>query len=170
MKILTFNIICSLLFGLESGKQRDQFLSSFQAMIAGMWSVPINAPFTRYNRSLRASARIQNMLKEIVQQKKVERETNGASSRQDLISCLLSMVEDGKQVLTEKEIIHNATLVMVAGHDTSSVLITFIIRLLANEPSIYAAVLQGMHRLVCACACERRLLFFAKAHLSDKSD
>jgi cytochrome P450 family 26 subfamily A len=83
------------------------------------------------------------MLKEIVHQKKVEQEKYGVNPRQDLISCLLNMVEDDKQVLTEKEIIHNVVLVMVAGHDTSSVLITFIIRLLANEPAICAAVLQG---------------------------
>ncbi|XP_058760288.1 cytochrome P450 716B1-like [Vicia villosa] len=142
MKTLTFNIICSLLFGLESAKQRDQFMKPFQAMIQGMWSIPVNAPFTLYNRSLKASARIQNLLKEIVHQKKDEHEKNGANPRQDLISCLLSMVEDGKQVLTEKEIIHNAMLVMVAGYDTSSVVITFVIRLLANEPAICAAVLQ----------------------------
>ncbi|CAL5190605.1 unnamed protein product [Lathyrus oleraceus] len=147
MKTLTFNIICSLLFGLESGKQRDQFMKPFQAMIQGMWSIPVNAPFTRYNRSLRASARIQNLLKEIVHQKKDEHEKNGANSRQDLISCLLSMVEDGKQVLTEKEIIHNAMLVMVAGHDTSSIVITFVIRLLANEPAICADVLQEQEEI-----------------------
>ncbi|XP_027333578.1 taxadiene 5-alpha hydroxylase-like [Abrus precatorius] len=148
MKTLTFNIICSLLFGLESGEQRDQLLPSFQAMIEGMWSVPVNVPFTRYNRSLRESARIQKMLKKIVHMKKMELEKNVASSHQDLISCMLSMVdEDDKQVITEKEIIHNVMLVMVAGYDTSSVLITFIIRLLSNEPSICAAVLQEQEEI-----------------------
>ncbi|XP_058742966.1 cytochrome P450 716B1-like [Vicia villosa] len=147
MKTLTFNIICSLLFGLENGKQRDQLMNPFRALIKGVWSVPINAPFTSYNRSLRESAMIQNLLKEIVRQKKVEHEKNGAKSRQDLISCLLSMVEDGKQVLTEKEIIHNAMLVMVAGHDTSAILITFIIRLLANDQDICAAVLQEQEEI-----------------------
>jgi cytochrome P450 family 26 subfamily A len=93
-------------------------------------------------------------LKEIVHQKTVEQEKSGVNPRQDLISCLLSMVEDDKQVLTENEIIHNAMLVMVAGYDTSSVLITFIIRILANEPAICAAVLQGMHSLVSVCVCE----------------
>lgn len=147
MKTLTFNIICSLLFGLERGKQRDQFLALFQAMIEGMWSVPFNVPFTRYNRSLKASARIQNLVKEIVHKKKNELEQNG-TSHQDLITCLLGMHdEDDKQVITEKEIIHNITLVMVAGHDTSSVLITFIIRLLANEPAICAAVLQEQEEI-----------------------
>lgn len=124
-----------------------------------MWSVPINVPFTRYNRSLRASARIQNILKEIVQKKKIELKQNAASARQDLISFLLGMVdEDGKQVMSEKEIFHNIKLVMVAGHDTSAVLITFIIRLLANEPAIYAAVLQGMHQQsVCVKAQEEQI-------------
>lgn len=124
-----------------------------------MWSVPINVPFTRYNRSLRASARIQNILKEIVQKKKIELKQNAASARQDLISFLLGMVdEDGKQVMSEKEIFHNIKLVMVAGHDTSAVLITFIIRLLANEPAIYAVVLQGMHQQsVCVKAQEEQI-------------
>ncbi|KAI5433051.1 hypothetical protein KIW84_020369 [Lathyrus oleraceus] len=122
-------------------------MNPFRALIKGVWSVPINAPFTRYNRSLKESARIQNLLKEIVHQKKVEHEKNGANSRQDLISCLLSMVEDDKQVLTEKEIIHNAMLVMVAGHDTSAILITFIIRLLANDPEIRAGVLQEQEEI-----------------------
>ncbi|XP_057441236.1 taxadiene 5-alpha hydroxylase-like [Lotus japonicus] len=148
MKKLTFNIICSLLFGIERGKQRNQFLTSFEALMEGMWSVPVNVPFTRYNRSLRESARIQNMLKEIVHMKKIEQEKNGASAHQDLISCLLGMYdEDGKQVITEKEIIQNCMLVMVAGHDTSSILITFIVRLLANEPDICAAVLQEQEEI-----------------------
>ncbi|RDY06229.1 hypothetical protein CR513_09820 [Mucuna pruriens] len=148
MKTLTFNIICYLLFGLECGKQKDEFLDSFQAMIEGMWSVPINVPFTRYNRSLRASARIDNMLKEIVHNKKIELKQNGASAHQDLISCLLGMVgEDDRQVMSEKEIFHNIKLVMVAGYDTSSILITFIVRLLANEPAICAAVLQEQEEI-----------------------
>lgn len=67
-----------------------------------------------------------------------------ASTHEDLISCLLSIRdENGEEVITEKEIIHNVMLVMVAGYDTSSVLITFLIRLLAKDPAIYAAVLQG---------------------------
>ena len=157
MKTLTFNIICSLLFGLEQGKVRDQFLASFQAMIEGVWSVPVNIPFTRYNRSLRESARIRDMLKEVVHKKKIELEKNEASPHQDLITCLLSMLdEDGKQVITEKEIIENAMLVMVAGHDTSSILITFIIRHLANDPTVHEAVLRGMHRKVFEIDGERK--------------
>ncbi|KAG6790627.1 hypothetical protein POTOM_006785 [Populus tomentosa] len=33
------------------------------------------------------------------------------------------------------------------GHDTSSILVTFLIRLLANEPSIYAAILNDHEQI-----------------------
>lgn len=66
--------------------------------------------------------------------------------RQDLISCTLSTRdENNREVITEKGIEDNGMLVMTAGHDTSSILVTFLIRLLSNEPSIYAAILNGIH-------------------------
>ncbi|KAK4398510.1 Beta-amyrin 28-monooxygenase [Sesamum angolense] len=141
MKTLTFNIICSLLFGLERGARRDSIVQYFQQMIGGMWSVPVNLPFTRFNRSLKASAEVQRMLKQLISEKRIELE-NGASSHQDLITCLLSILgEDNQELMSEDEIIHNIMLIMVAGHDTSSVLITFMVRILANDPNIHAAVL-----------------------------
>ncbi|KAF8023916.1 hypothetical protein BT93_F1190 [Corymbia citriodora subsp. variegata] len=124
MKSLTFNIICSLLF-------------------EGMWSIPVNLPFTRYNRSLRASSRVQDMLEELVQEKKAKLEQHTATPHQDLITCLLSKHnEENERVVTDKEILHNIMLVMIAGHDTSSILITFMLRLLYKNPAVYKAVLQ----------------------------
>jgi cytochrome P450 len=147
MKTLTFDIICSLLFGLGQGARKDKFVACFQEMIAGIWSIPIDLPFTRYNRSLRARTRVQNMVKDLIREKRVELEQKGASPRQDLITCMLSIRnENNEQVISDKEILQNVIVVMVAGHDTSSVLITFIIRLLANEPAVYAAILQGIHK------------------------
>jgi len=68
--------------------------------------------------------------------------------RQDLISCMLSTRdENNREVITEMGIEDIGMLVMTAGHDTSSILVTFLIRLLANEPSIYAAILNGIHDL-----------------------
>ncbi|KAL5730814.1 hypothetical protein ACHQM5_003605 [Ranunculus cassubicifolius] len=142
-KTLTFNIICSLLFGLEPGVRREKFIESFQYMIEGMWSIPVNLPLTRFNRSIRASSRIQTMLKEIIREKSIDLEQGHASSNQDLITTLISIRgEDNASLLSENEIVDNVMLVMTAGYDTSSVLITFLIRLLATDPVVYAAVLN----------------------------
>ncbi|KAL9661289.1 hypothetical protein QQ045_026113 [Rhodiola kirilowii] len=144
MKTLSFSIICSLLFGLERGTRRDTLIDLFQEMIIGMWSIPINLPFTRYRRSLNASSKVQAMIKELVKEKRSELKQKGPSCRsQDLITCLLSIQdENGKETLTESEIVHNVILVMVAGHDTSSVVITFILRTLSTDMAVYEAVLQ----------------------------
>lgn len=148
MKTLTFNIVCSLLFGLERGAQRDRFIDRFQEMVEGMWSVPVNLPFTRFSSSLRASARVQTMVKDLIREKRMKLEQKTAAPHDDLITCLLSIRnENNEEVISENEIVHNVMLIMVAGHDTSSVLITFLMRLLADDPAIYAAVLQGiMHK------------------------
>lgn len=140
MKTLTFNIICSLLFGVERGAVRDTLVLYFQEMIDGIWSIPLNLPFTRFSRSLKASAKVTKMLRHLISEKRAQLAA-GASSHQDLITCLLT-THDGQPV-SEDEIIHNVMLIMVAGHDTSSVLITFMVRVMANHPEIHAAVLAG---------------------------
>ncbi|KAL3851222.1 hypothetical protein ACJIZ3_013104 [Penstemon smallii] len=130
------------LFGLERGARRDVFVEYFQQMLGGMWSLPINLAFTRFNQSLKASAKVQKLLKELICEKRNELE-KGASSHQDLITCLLSIRgDDTKELVSEDEIIHNVLLIMIAGHDTSSVLINFIVRLLANDATVYEAVLR----------------------------
>lgn len=145
MKILTFNIMCSLLFGLERGTRRDKLVEGFEQMMEGIWAVPVNLPFTRYHRSLKASKKVRDTVKELIREKRSELKGKSVTDpRQDLIACLLSIRnEEGKEALTEKEIVDNIMLVMIAGHETSSILITFVLRFLANEPSVHAAVLQG---------------------------
>ncbi|ERN19624.1 hypothetical protein AMTR_s00062p00138320, partial [Amborella trichopoda] len=60
--------------------------------------------------------------------------------QRDLILSLVSIKdEDGAGTLSE-EIIDNVILVMVAGHDTSSILMTLLVRLLATDPLLYAGV------------------------------
>ncbi|KAK8706048.1 hypothetical protein V6N13_049627 [Hibiscus sabdariffa] len=147
MKTLTFNIICSLLFGIERGPRREKLADDLRYMVEGIWSIPVNLPFTRYNRSLKSSARTQKLLKHLIGEKREDLK-HGASPRQDLITYLLSIRGDkNEQVISEKEIIHNVKLIMVAGYDTSSALLTFLLRLFANDPAIYAAVLQEQEEI-----------------------
>ncbi|XP_077229274.1 cytochrome P450 716B1-like [Tasmannia lanceolata] len=148
MKVLTFDIMCSLIFGIERGTRRQILIDGFQDMIPGMWSIPVNLPFTRFNRSLRASARVRRMVTELISEKRVALQQASSSSHDDLITCLLSIRgQDNEETISENEIVDNAMIVMTAGHDTSSVLITFLIRLLANDPVVYAGVFQEQEEI-----------------------
>ncbi|KAL7212119.1 hypothetical protein ACSBR2_014896 [Camellia fascicularis] len=95
MKTLTFNIICSLIFGIERGTRRDALRGLCQNMIEGM----------------------------------------------------LICNEDDSALLSDEEIEANAVIIMIGGYDTSSILLTFLIVLLANEPSIYAAIVQEQEEI-----------------------
>lgn len=148
MKTLTFDIICSLLFGIEEGPTRKSIIECFKTMVDGIWSVPINLPFTRYNQSLKASAKAQQILKQILKDRtqNLQEEEEDDDDDKDLITYLFSIKNKQKeQALSEEEIVHNIILLMIAGHDTTSILITLMLRVLAKNPTVYAAVLQGMY-------------------------
>ncbi|KAI3855776.1 hypothetical protein MKX03_033456 [Papaver bracteatum] len=165
MKTLTFNIVCSLLFGLDAGERRDKFVEHFRKMIGGMWSVPINFPFTRFNRSLMASSKVQSMILQLINEKRtaLTQQTDHQGQQQDLITCLLNIKDKENNMndsvgLTDQEIVDNVRLVMTAGYDTSSILLTFLIRLLANNPVVHASILKEEEEIASSKATRDELL------------
>ncbi|KAK6917308.1 LOW QUALITY PROTEIN: Cytochrome P450 [Dillenia turbinata] len=147
-KILTFNIMASLLFGMERGTRRDKFIELFHIMLEGTLSLPINLPFTRFNRSIKAHVKIKSMVMDLLREKRAGLEQPVPATSQDLITCLLSLPnEDNSAALTDEEILDNCVVTLVAGHETTSVLITFLVRLLAGDPSVYALVAEEQEEI-----------------------
>jgi cytochrome P450 len=144
MKTLTFDVISALLFGLERGARRDALAGDFDHVMEGMWAIPVNLPFTAFRRSLEASGRARRVLEAITREKKEKVEGGKASRNSDLITCLLSLTDEhGERVLTDEEIVANAIVALIAGHDTTSILMTFMVRQLANDPTTLAAMVHG---------------------------
>jgi len=89
------------------------------------------------------------VLEATLAEKRARLERGEASPADDLENCLASLrAEDGgggggERLLTDEEIVDNAMVVLIAGHDTSSVLMTFMIRHLAGDPATHAAMVQG---------------------------
>lgn len=148
MKTLTFNLMSSLIMGIEQGSKRDVPVKLFQQLMEGLISVPINLPFTRFNRSLQASEKIREIVMDLIREKRVALDHQNASPQQDLITSLLSLRNDHNSVaLSDEEIVDNAIIIMIGGHDTSSILLAFLIRLLAKDPSVYAGVVQEQEEI-----------------------
>ncbi|CAM0870157.1 unnamed protein product [Alopecurus aequalis] len=138
MKRLTFNIITSLLLGLEAGDMLDALAKDFPHVLKGIFAFPVNLPFTQFSRSLKASRRARELLHGITREKAAT-----SSNNNDLVSRLLSLTDDhGDRLLTNQEIVDNCTLALVAGHDTTSILMTFMVRHLANDPVTLAAMVH----------------------------
>ncbi|KAK1279608.1 Cytochrome P450 [Acorus gramineus] len=145
-KILAFDILSSLIFGLERGDQRSRLLEDFKLLIKGIFSVPIDLPFTRFGRSLRASRRTRDTVKEIVRERRSALDRGLIEPNRDVITSLICF-DGSERALTEEEIVDNVVFLMVAGHDTSSVLVTFIVRQLAKDPTIYDNVLREQEEI-----------------------
>ncbi|GJN11600.1 hypothetical protein PR202_ga29801 [Eleusine coracana subsp. coracana] len=149
MKRLTFDIITSLLFGLERGPVRDALAGDFEHVVEGVWSVPVDLPFTAFRRSLRASARARRTLDAIIRETKAKLERGEATRSSNLIACLLSLADDRcVPLMSEEEIVDISIGTLIAGHDTSSVLMTFMIRHLANDTETLAAMVQEHDEVV----------------------
>nr|XP_043622806.1 cytochrome P450 716B1-like [Erigeron canadensis] len=150
IKILTFNVICSLLFGIERGPKRERLLPLFQDMIESTLAIPINLPFTQFSRGLKARKKLVTMLLDLINEKKeaMKVQKQQANPHKDLIISLLqSNNDDSSRMMSDEEIIDNIIVVMVAGYDTTSVLLTLLTRLLANNESIYSKIAQEQEEI-----------------------
>ncbi|KAF5185655.1 Cytochrome p450 [Thalictrum thalictroides] len=119
----------------------------FEQLVDGFWSIPVNLPFTRFNRAIRATSKIQNMIMDIIHEKR-SRNNEEASPPKDLIGSLLSMLgDDNATLLSDQEIVDNVRSVMFAGYDTIATLTTFMIRHLASDPVVYAEILKEQEEI-----------------------
>uniref|UniRef100_M1B6J1 Taxane 13-alpha-hydroxylase cytochrome P450 n=1 Tax=Solanum tuberosum TaxID=4113 RepID=M1B6J1_SOLTU len=62
---------------------------------------------------------------------------------QDILSHLLSCPDENGKYMSELLIANNILLLLFAGHDTSSVTLTLLIKTLAEHPQVYQNILQA---------------------------
>ncbi|KAF8698956.1 hypothetical protein HU200_034783 [Digitaria exilis] len=135
MKSLTFDAMCTVLFRLDREKDasvRRELSVEFQELIRGVWATPINLPFTTYGRCLAASRRGRRTVAGIIQRRRARLESSPGDD--DLVS---HMVAEG---MAEEDIIDNVMFMVVAAHDTTAALLTFVIRHLEANRDAYDKV------------------------------
>jgi cytochrome P450 len=137
MKSLTFDIMCTVIFGLgreDHAAVRRELLAGFEPLVRGIWPIPVNLPFTTFGKCLAASQRGRRAVAGILKEKRAKLERGESSPSDDLMTRMLS------EVTAEEEIIDNVMFVMVAAHDTSATLLTFLMRHLDANRDAYARV------------------------------
>lgn len=140
MKTLTFEIMCCVLFGLGNMPAvRRELSAEFQMIVRGMWAVPVNLPFTTFGRCLAASRRGRRTVAGIIEERRAKLEER--SGEDDLVSHMLA------EGLPDDEIIDNIMFLMVAAHDTTAALLTFMIRHLESNADAYAKVVSEQEEI-----------------------
>ncbi|KAK1572524.1 hypothetical protein Q3G72_034098 [Acer saccharum] len=148
MKKITFKVTCSLLFGLPEGNKKDSLFEDFTFATKGLWAVPLNFPGTTYHKALQARGRISKLLSKLIDRRKKQMEEAEDSHQDDeIISSLLVLRDENCEPLPEEEIIDNLISMIIASHDTSTILLSLLIRLLARDTKISSKVLEELMRL-----------------------
>lgn len=147
----TFELACRLFLSLEDPDQISNLANLFNVFLKGVISLPINLPGTRFYKANKATYAIKKQLLKIVRHRQAQLLENKSdhvpSSRDDLLSHLLVSPDENGKFMPESLIVNNILLLLFAGHDTSSVAITMLMKNLAQLPEIYEQVLKEQHEI-----------------------
>lgn len=142
VKRVTFKVTCSMFFGLPEGKDKDSLFEDFTIATKGLWAIPLNIPGTQFYKAVQARGRIAKLLTKLVKDKKNKAKIETPQNN-DIISALLLLRDENSEPLQEQEIIDNLITVIVASHDTTSILLSLLLRHLSIDSKILSEVLQG---------------------------
>ncbi|XVE91146.1 hypothetical protein DITRI_Ditri20bG0131200 [Diplodiscus trichospermus] len=139
-KMYTFWVACKVFLSIEDPDHVSKFSEPFNVMASGIISVPINLPGTPFRRAINASALIRKELMAIIKQRKTDLAENKATPNQDILSHMLLATDEDGQYLNEMNVADRIVGLLIGGHDTGSAAITFIVKYLAELPTIYNEV------------------------------
>ncbi|XP_047306661.1 beta-amyrin 28-monooxygenase-like [Impatiens glandulifera] len=141
-KMYTFWLACRLFISVEDPDQVAKFSEPFNLLASGIFSVPIDIPGTPFNKAIKASNQIRRDLRAVIKQRKIDLAENKASPTQDILSHMLLTADDDGNFMQEMDVADKILGLLVGGHDTASITITFIIKYLAELPEVYTEVFR----------------------------
>ncbi|KDP27043.1 hypothetical protein JCGZ_20978 [Jatropha curcas] len=141
-KMYTFSLACRLFLSMEDREQVEKLAKSFDFLASAFIAIPIDLPGTSFNRGIKASNLVRKELLKIIKQRKTDPAENKASQTPDILSHMLTTVDDKGQFMSEMEIADKILGLLIGGHDTASSAITFVVKYLAEMPQVYEKALE----------------------------
>ncbi|KAF5774202.1 putative cytochrome P450 [Helianthus annuus] len=143
----TFSLAVKLLFGVRDPVELEKLAVSFVEVVSGIISVPINIPGTRFNRGVKAAARICEVINDIIARRRKDLADGTADPSQNLLSHMIVEVDKHNQdknnvSMTEGDLSSNLLGLLIGGYDTVNTTIVFIMMTLVDYPDVYQQVLK----------------------------
>uniref|UniRef100_A0A0D6QVB0 Cytochrome P450 n=1 Tax=Araucaria cunninghamii TaxID=56994 RepID=A0A0D6QVB0_ARACU len=142
LKRCLFSVACSLFLSLEEETQQAELYHHFIDLLNGMLRLPFDFPGTLYRKARIGSNHIRRMLQTVIDRRRKDLASGAVSEEQDLLSFLLCNADERGNRLADDDIKDNIMLLLMAGHDTSVITVTLLIKYLALNPACYHQVLQ----------------------------
>ncbi|XQQ06378.1 MAG: cytochrome P450 [Leptolyngbya sp. IPPAS B-1204] len=126
----TFDIACKLLAGLNHGSQTP-LGKLFEAWSAGLFSIPVALPWTRFGRAKRSREQLARELEAIIRQRQ-----QSAALDNDTLGLLLQARDENGQGLSIAELKDQILLLLFAGHETLTSAVASFCLLVAQHPDV----------------------------------
>jgi cytochrome P450 len=132
-KRLTFEIACTLLTGntMDDDAQTAQLSQHFTDLTNGLTSLPLNLPGMPYAKALKA----RDALLAYIEGRVRERMANPGT---DALSLLVLARDENGDGLSMQELVVQALLLLFAGHETTTSMLTSFCMCLAQQPEVWA--------------------------------
>ena len=147
MKDLTMHIALRCLFGLESehdSKRLGTIAMQWTERVISPWAMllPYRLPGVPYERFMYTSEQFEAELRELIARRR--RQPSG----QDVISALIRAHDEDGSTFTDAELVGQAAVLFIAGHDTTSFTLSWTLFLLSQHPHVHAALLDELHNVL----------------------
>lgn len=129
-KQLTFDIASELLLGTTTRAESTRLSQLFTTLTNGLFAInPLPLSFTQFGKAITARNQILEHLTKVVK----ERQKNPTK---DALSLLIQATDEEGNSLSEKELIAQAVLLLFAGHETTTSMLTWLCVELARHPEV----------------------------------
>ncbi|KAK2989262.1 hypothetical protein RJ640_031014 [Escallonia rubra] len=134
----TLKVIGNMIMSLEpTGEEQENFRANFKIISSCFASLPFKIPGTAFHRGLKARDRMHAMLDSIISDRR-----NGKSVQQDFLESLIrkhsknASGEDKDDKLSDKQLKDNVLTLLIAGHDTTTAGLTWLVKFLGENPVV----------------------------------
>ncbi len=142
-KHLSFEIAARLMLGARNPDEIDRFARVFHVFTAGLFAPPAwKIPWTPYGRAWRSGRALRRALAAIITDRRARPRND------DILGMLLDAEDEQGARFTDEELIDELLVLLWAGHDTVTSLLTWTILELLRHPGLYARAREEQQRLI----------------------
>ncbi len=137
----TFDVACSLLISIDNASQ-NKLASDFETWCQGLFTLPINLPWTNFGKALKCRAKLLKAIETII----IDRQQQ-PSHKNDALGILLDATDEEGNSLTIEELKDQILLLLFAGHETLTSSLSSFVLLMAQHPDILEKVRTKQEKL-----------------------
>ncbi|MCT7967305.1 cytochrome P450 [Laspinema sp. D1] len=142
LRTYMFDIASTLLIGTETGSETIYLSQIFQTWAEGLFSIPINLPWTPFGKALHCRKLLLEKIEEIVHRRQQE-----TAPRNDALGLLLAAKDEEGNGLSLDEIKDQVLLLLFAGHETQTSSLSSLCLLLAQHPQVITKLREEQEKV-----------------------